>query len=262
MTVENRAGANGLVAAESMVRGLVDGATVFQCAAGLMAITPEVPGARLPIDPATDMVALANVAESSLALVVPPDSPLRSVADLVAAAGQRPGHLTYASARIASTSHVAAAQMARRAGVALTHVPYRGSALGVLDVVGGRVDLMLTNIGDVMRQVRGGQSRLLAVGDTLGQAPFRGAPLLSIAVPGYEARFWMGICGPRGMPDAAVRRLQEAVRAALRRPEMLRRLRGGGLAPRFEDAAAFARTVATDRRMWRDLVHAADIRAE
>jgi tripartite-type tricarboxylate transporter receptor subunit TctC len=250
-----------MIAAEAMVRGPADGYTLFQCAS-IVTVLPELPGMPLTIDPFTDMVPVANAAHSSQAMVVKADAPWRDVAAFLADARAHPGMLTYASSGIGSLSHLSGARLASLAGVELTHVPYRGAAVGILDVIGGRTSAMITNLGDVVRQVQGGELRLLGFADGLGSPVFPDAPLINATVPGYQISGWFGFCGPRGMPEEVQRRWQDAIEQALRDPALQRRLQANGLTPRFEDGATFARTMQADRLVWRETIRAGKIRAE
>jgi tripartite-type tricarboxylate transporter receptor subunit TctC len=259
--VEIRTGANGFIAAAEAARSPADGHTVVQCATGMLTITPELPGAQMPIDPARDLVPIANLVHSTQVMVVASRSPHRSVADVVAAARARPGTLTYASAGIGSVSHLSGARLAQIGGLDLVHVPYRGAAPGVLDVAAGRADMIITNLGDVAGQVGEGL-RLLAYADGIGSPRFTGVGQVSEALPGYAVSGWFGLCGPRGMPDAVVARWVEALRAGYAEPALRQRLVENGLTLRFEEPAAFARTIAADRAMWGETIRAARIRVE
>ncbi|MBL6078144.1 tripartite tricarboxylate transporter substrate binding protein [Belnapia sp. T18] len=262
VVVENRTGANGFIAAETVARGPADGSAVLQCPMGNMTISPEIPGMHLPIDVARDLVPVANVARSSYAVVVGARSPYRSMADVLAAARARPGALTYGSAGIGTAQHLSAERLKRMAGIDLLHVPYRGAALAALDVIAGRTDLLITNLGDVIRQIQGDELRLLALADAEGWPDFPDAPRLPQLVPGLEVAGWFGICGPRGMPEAAIGKWAEAIRQALEEPVLRKRLLDNGLTPHFEDAASFSRTIARDRQAWGEAVRAANVRAE
>jgi tripartite-type tricarboxylate transporter receptor subunit TctC len=260
--VEVRTGANGFIAAAEAARAAPDGLTVVQCSTGLLTISPELPGASLPIDPARDLAPIANFAHSTQAMVVGAASPYRSVADVLAAARARPGTLTYASAGIGSVSHLSGARLEQLAGVQLVHVPYRGAAPGVLDVMTGRADLIITNLGDAAQQVRGGEMRLLAFADGIGSPAFPGVGQIGEAVPGYAVSGWFGFCAPRGTPEPLLARWAEAIRLATLDPATQRRLAENGLVPRFEAPAAFGQTIAADRATWREVIRGAGIRVE
>ena len=260
--VENRTGANGFIAAEAVVRGLTDGSTVLQCPMGSMTISPEVPGMHIPIDVGRDLVPVANVARSSYAVVTGTRGPYRSLEELMAAARSKPGGLSYGSAGIGTAQHLSAERLKRMADLDIVHVPYRGAAPAALDLMAGRIDLLITNLGDVIRQIQGGELRLLALADEAGWPEFPDAPRLPRIVPGLEVIGWFGICGPRGMPDEAVARWAEAIRLSLESPVVQKRLLDNGLAPGFETPAAFGVTITRDRQAWGEAIRAANVRAD
>ncbi|MCK8785960.1 tripartite tricarboxylate transporter substrate binding protein [Roseomonas sp. NAR14] len=260
--VENRTGANGFIAAEAVARGPADGSALFQCPMGTMTISPELPGLTLPIDVRTELVPVANVALSRYAVVAGPRGPYHSLADFIAAARRQPDTLSYASAGAGSAQHLAGERLARLAGLRLIHVPYRGAAPAALDVMAGRADLLITNLGDVVRQIQGGELRLLALGDAAPSPDFPDVARLPAIVPGLEVVGWFGLCGPRGLPAEASQRWSEAVRRALEDPALRRKLGENGLTPQFEDQDAFGRRMEADRRLWRDTIRDANIRVD
>lgn len=260
--VENRTGANGLIAAEVVARGPADGSTLLQCPMGSMTISPELPGAVLPIDPRTELIAVANIALSSYGAVTSARGPHRTMADVIAAARARPGTITYASAGVGSAQHLTGARLAAMAGLDLVHVPYRGAAPASLDVIAGRTDLLITNLGDVVRQIQGGELRLLALADAQGVPEFASAPRLADTVPGLEVAGWFGLCGPRGMPAQSIRRWADATERALQDPILRQRLLENGLTPTFEGPEAFAARMVRDREAWGDTIRRANIRAD
>lgn len=260
--VEIRTGANGFIAAAEAVRTPPDGYNIVQCSTGLLTITPELPGANMPIDPNRDLVPIANFAHSTQIMVVGKDSPYRDVRQFIAAARARPGELTYASAGIGAVSHLSGARLAQMAGLRLVHVPYRGAALGVLDVMAGRADVIITNLGDAAQQIRGGEMRLLAFADGIGSPAYPGVPQIGEAVPGYAVSGWFGFCAARGTPEPIIGRWAEAIRAATEDPVIRRRLTESGLVPRYESPSEFSRTIAADRATWRQTIQGAGIRVE
>jgi tripartite-type tricarboxylate transporter receptor subunit TctC len=259
--VENRTGANGFIAAEAVARGPVDGSVVLQCPMGSMTISPELPGAVLPIDPGTDLIAIANIAISSYGAVTSARGPYRTLAEVLAAARARPGTVSYGSAGVGSAQHLTGARLEAMAGVELVHVPYRGAAPAALDVIAGRADLLITNLGDVVRQIQGGELRLLALGDAQGVPEFAGAPRLADTVPGLEVVGWFGLCGPKNMNPDMVRNWAAATERALRDPTLQRRLLENGLTPTFEGPDAFAARITRERQMWGETIRRANIRA-
>ena len=260
--VENRTGANGAIAADAVVHGSPpDGYTVLQCPMGTMTISPNLPGQRLPVDVVTEMIPVANLALSTYGLVVPADGPFRSVAQLLAAARAQPGKLTFASAGIGSAQHLAGELLKRMARLDIVHVPYRGGAPAIVDLLGHRVDFFITNLADVSGQIRDGSLRLLAVADDIGH-PGYPAPRISADVPGFSITGWFAACGPRAMPREAVEAWARAIRVGLEQPNFRQRLLDNGLTPNYEGPDALATRMEANRRTFRELIQAAGIRAE
>ena len=260
--VENRTGVNGVVAAEMVARSTPDGATVFTCPMSTMAITPQLVGANLPIDPGAELAPIATVALSSYGFVVAASGPYRSVPDVLDAAKRRPGQVTFASAGVGSAQHLSGELLQQRTGVRMAHVPYRGASPAVVDILGGRTDFMITNMADITRQVQDGALRLLAIADDGGAPLFPEVPPLSRLVPGFSVVGWFALCGPKGMAPETLRRWEGALRQAMADPALVRRMAEGGLTPRFEDSATLSRRLEADRRQWREVIHAVNLRAD
>ncbi|WP_160122755.1 Bug family tripartite tricarboxylate transporter substrate binding protein [Rhodovarius lipocyclicus] len=260
--VETRTGASGMLALEMVARGPKDGSMVFQCPMGTLTINPELPGAVMSVDPRTALIPVANVALSSYGMVTGARSPYQTVADVVNAARARPGAVTYASAGVGTAQQLSGARMEVMANISMTHVPYRGAAPGVLDLIAGRADFMITNLGDVMGQIQAGELRLLALADPVGVPQFQNAPRIADTIPGLEVAGWFGLCGPAGMAPAAIRQWAEAVRLGLQNPALRQRLLDNGLTPIVEGPEEFATRMQRDREAWGDTIRRANIRAE
>jgi tripartite-type tricarboxylate transporter receptor subunit TctC len=260
--VENRTGVNGAIAAAEVARSAPDGTTVFTCPMSTMAITPQLVGANLPVDPGAELAPIATVALSSYGFVVAANGPYRGVPDVLEAARRRPGQVTFASAGVGSAQHLSGELLKQRTGVQMAHVPYRGASPAVVDILGGRTDFMMTNMADITRQVQDGALRLLAIGDDGGSPLFPEVPPLSRLIPGFNVVGWFGLCGPKGMAPEVLRRWEDAVRQAMADPVLVRRMVEGGLTPRFEDAKTLAGRLEADRRQWREVIRSVNLRAE
>jgi len=262
VVVENRTGANGMIAAEAAARGPTDGSNVLFCTTGNMTIVTELPGAQLPINPATDLIGIGQLLRSTFGLVVSKDSPYRSVQDLVADARAHPGKVSYATPGIGSVQHLSTELLGQKIGAKMVHVPYRGSQAALQDLLANRTSFSITNLGDVISHIRSGSLRLLALGDPLGKRFFPEAPMIAEVVPGFETYAWFGLCGPTGMPDAVVKRWEQAIKAAVDDPTVSQKLLDNGMVPAFADSAALKKTMEENRRNYREVIRAANIKAE
>ncbi|MCB4821674.1 Bug family tripartite tricarboxylate transporter substrate binding protein [Roseicella aerolata] len=262
VVVENRTGANGTIGAAEVARSAPDGNTLYQCPMSPLAIAPQLLGASLPVDPGEALAPIANLALSSYGFVVAAKGPYASVQDVLAAARARPGQVSFGSAGVGSAQHLSGELLKQKTGLQMVHIAYRGATPAVVDILGGRTDFMITNLADVARQVQDGALRLLALGDS-GRSPvFPEARPLAEIVPGFDVTGWFGICGPRGMPAEVAGRLEAALRQAMAGDALPKRLAENGLTPLFEDAAALARRIESDRQTWRGVIQAVGVRAE
>jgi tripartite-type tricarboxylate transporter receptor subunit TctC len=259
--VENRTGANGVVAAQETARSAPDGTTLFVCPMSTMSITPQLINANLPLDPGAELLPIANVALSSYGFVVAANGPYRSVQDVLAAARARPGQVSFASAGVGSAQHLQGELLRQKTGLDMVHVPYRGASPAIVDILGGRTDFMITNMADVTRQVQEGALRLLAISDEEPFPLFPEVPPLSRLIPGFNVVGWFALCGQKAMAPDLVDQLEAAVRRAMADPSLVRRMAEGGLTPRFEDRAAITRRLAEDRALWLGVIRAVDLRA-
>lgn len=259
--VDSRPGVNGTLGAVYVAQGAPDGTLVYQCAMSTLAITPQLPGLSLPLDPGRELIPIANLALSSYGLVVAANSSYRSLSDILAAARARPGQVSFASPGVGSVQHLSGEYMNQLASVSMMHVPYRGSASAILDVLAGRIDFMFTNLGDVSRQIQSGDLRLLGQGDPSRFPVFPDAPRISDTLPGFEVTGWFGLCGHKDLPTGERERWTNAIRTAMRDESLLRRLQDLGFSPYFEDSATLTRRLADDRERWLRIIRARNVSA-
>ncbi|MDB5378247.1 MAG: h16 [Rubritepida sp.] len=228
-TVDNRSGAGGSVGTDFVAKSAPDGLTLLMAGAGPIVTIPAL-NPSLPYDPSRDLAPVTLIALQPNMLVVTPSLPVRTVQELITYGRTHPGGLSYATAGIGSSQHLAAEVFALRTGLRMTHVPYRGGAPGLSDVMAGQVQIMFDTIPTALQAVRGGQVRALAV-TTLSRSPaMPDLPTVAEAgIPDFESRAWLGLLGPRGLPPGIVATLDRHVREIVEMTEISARLLDLGL---------------------------------
>ena len=260
--VENRSGAGANIGADLVAKSPPDGSTLLIAAPGPFAINQHL-YRTMPFDPARDLVPVALVAEVSIVLMVPVSSPVTNLAELIALARREPGRLSFGSSAIGGTNHLAGELLKSMAGINIVHVPYRGAAPAMTDLIAGRLDLYFDNMPGVLPQVREGRVRAIAVAGTSRAAVLPDLPTMAEAgLPGFEASAWFGMAAPRGTQPALVGRINAAVLAALSNPGLRERLAQAGAETGRLDAAAFARFVDAEREKWGRIVRASGASAD
>jgi tripartite-type tricarboxylate transporter receptor subunit TctC len=258
--VENRTGAGGAVGTEFVARARPDGHTLVTASQATHGVNPAI--TRLNFDPATDTAPVANVAGVPAVLVVHNDLPARTFPEFAAHVRARPGQLAYGSAGIGASTHVTMALLLHMAGLDMTHVPYRGTALAMPDLIAGRLAAMTDTITSGLPFVRDGRVRALGVSTRQRLAVLPDVPALAEFVPGYEVLNWYGISGPAGLPANVVQTLHAAVQTLLARPAFRERLASQGMEPLPMSVADYAAYIARDRARWQALVQATGLRAD
>jgi tripartite-type tricarboxylate transporter receptor subunit TctC len=229
MVVENRVGAGGSLGTEFTAKSPPDGYTIMVGGIGPHGIAPSL-YAKLPYDPVKDFAPIILVATTPNILVVHPSSPIQSVQDLVAAAGQKPGGVSYASNGNGTSQHLSAEMLATTMGLKLNHVPFKGSAPAVTAMLGGQVDFAFAVAPDALPHVKAGKLRALAVTSAKRAGPLPEVPtMVEGGVPGYEATAWFGYLAPAGTPREIIDRLNAEIAKALESPDVRDRLAPGGL---------------------------------
>ena len=252
VVVENRSGAGGLVGTEAAAQAR-DGHTLLMTA--LTHVVLAALNQRLPYDPWNDFAAVSPVGTVANILVVPATSPHRSVQDLVTAARAAPRQLTYGSAGTGTSLHLCAALFCARAGVEMTHVPYRGSGAAVTDLVAGRLDCMFDSATSVAPHLAAGKLRALATVTSARSTLQPELPTMAEAgVADCAVDWWYGMLAPNGVPAEGRRRVDQAVQDALRQPALRQRFAGIRCEPMEGNADSLASQIARDRQSWTRIV--------
>ena len=250
--VENKSGAGGNLAADTVAKAAPDGNTL------LLSFTSHTINAtlypKLPFDPVADFTPLTMVATSPSVLVAHPSLPVRDVKALIAYAKARPGQLNFALGGIGSSLHLAGEAFKLQAGVFIVNIPYRGTAPAVADVVAGNVPLMFAAVGNTRGLVQAGKLRALGVTSATRLPQFPDAPAIGEVLPGFESSAWFGLFGPAKMAPDLVKRVSDAARAAVMTDAMKKRLEADGGTPVGNAPEEFARFVAADVPRWAKLV--------
>ena len=256
--VENKPGAGNLIGIEAAARAAPDGYTLLMVASTL--VLNSVLYKQVPYDPVRDFAPITLAATAPNILVVDPKLPINSLTDLIAAAKAKPGALSYGTPGIGTSPHLCMELLKSMAGIDLTHVPYRGTAAAVTDVMGGQIAVAFATALTAKPLVDAGRLRALAVsGPQRVQALPDVPPVAQAGVPGYEAMQWYGLLAPAGTAAPTIERLHREAIVALRSREMKERLATDGAEPLGTTPAQFAAFIGRERDKWTRLRDAARI---
>ena len=253
VVIDNRAGAGGNVGAEIAARAAPDGYTLLMGPASIYAISATL-YPRLGYDLAKDLTPVSLVANVPHVLLVNNDLPVRSVPELIQLAKKKPGELNIASQGSGTVSHLEAELLKHMAGIEMLHVPYRGSAPAILDLIGGRVHVMFDSIASALPHIRAGKLRAIAVASNTRSSLLPNMPTVAESLPGYSAHSWLGIFVPAGTPQSIVQRLQRDLVAAIDEPKTQARLVEAGFEPKSSTQEDFAKLVRDEMEKWRPVV--------
>jgi tripartite-type tricarboxylate transporter receptor subunit TctC len=260
--IENRAGAGGSLGAAEASKGEPDGSTLMMGHIGTLAVNPSI-YPRLGYDPLKSFVPVAHVARVPNVLVVHAASPSRSLKDLVERARSQPGRLTYSSGGNGSAAHITFEYLKLRARIFVVHVPYRGTAPSITDLLAGQVDATFTGAPAVLPHVRSGRLRALAVGSAQRIPAAPDVPTVAESgYPGFEADQWYGVVAPAGTPAAVVARLNAEINKALALPDVATQLATEGAVPSPTTPQAFGELIAREIPRWAEVVKAGNVKAD
>jgi tripartite-type tricarboxylate transporter receptor subunit TctC len=262
VVIDNRGGAGGTIGAEAGARAPADGYTLTMGGSSNMAVAPAL-YPKLSYNPLKDFTPVSNVARVPYLLVINPRVPAKTVKDLVAIARAKPGYLNYASSGVGSMSSLAAEWFNAVATTQVVHIPFKGTAPALTELMVGSVDLMMADMGLALAQVRAGKLRAIAVTTPRRSAGAPDIPTVAESgLPGFEVTPWFGIVGPAAMPREVVDRLNREINSALKRPDMLKRFSDLGYEAAPGTPEQFAAEIRRDIELYSRVVQKAGIKAE
>ena len=250
VVVENRPGANATLAGDLVAKAGADPTVLWFAASPTVTISPNIMR-KMSFDPMRDLRALAPVVSFYNVLVINRDLPFKGFNDLIAYARANPGKVTFGSAGIGGSNHLSAELLALKTGTRMTHVPYKGNAPAMTDVIGGQLTMMFDIISTARPQIASGRVRAIAVSSPERNPSLPDVPtLIESGVPGFDVGGWFAIYGPPALPEAVASRLTDATRRALMQPELRARFDELGFTLWPGDAEVLRSRAAAERTMW------------
>jgi len=250
--VESHGGANGTLASNVVARAPADGYTLLLANLGPIAISPALQPATT-LDPLKNFVAITQLVSGPLILLVHPDVPANNLNELLELARKNPGKLSYGSVGAGSTTHLAGELLSQRASIDWLHVPYKGAAPVITNLLGKQIDAGIVNISLAKSYVESGRLKPIAVTTLKRSAVMPDVPAIAEMIPGFEVNPWWGLMAPIGTPPAVIERIENETMRLIQLPDVAERFRQSGLEPEGTTAKAFDVRIRGDLKQWQDL---------
>jgi tripartite-type tricarboxylate transporter receptor subunit TctC len=252
--IDNKPGSGGNLGIDTVAKAAADGYSLVIGQTSNLAINPSL-YSKLPYDPVKDLTPIGLIGNAPLVLVAATDSPFKTLADVVKAAKAQPGHINYATSGNGTVAHLATELFQREAGVKLTHIPYKGAAQGINDVIGGQVQLYMSSVPTLLGHIKNGKLRALAVTapkrtDDLPQTP----TVAESGYKGFEAVTWFGLLGPAKLPASVLATANTELNKALNSPDLRKKLEDQGLNVTPGSPDEFGKLIRADIAKWSPVV--------
>ncbi|WP_296511235.1 tripartite tricarboxylate transporter substrate binding protein [Rhodoferax sp.] len=262
VVIDNVPGAGGAIGADKVAKAPADGYTLLMGHIGTLAVNPTL-FPNLPYDPIKSFAPVAWVARVPNVLVVHPGVPAKNVKELVALAKSKPGQMNYGSGGNGSAANLATEYFKLQTGTSLLHIPYRGTAPAITDLVGGQTQLLFTGAPAVISQIKNGQLRALAVSSPKRMDALPDLPTVAESgYPGFEADQWYGVVAPAGTPTDVITKLNTQINLALNSPELKNRLNAEGAIATPDTPANFGKLIAKEIARWKPVISGGRVRAD
>ena len=259
--VDNKAGAGGNLGAAEVARAAPDGYTFLMGTPGTQAINQFL-YAKMPYDTAKDLVPVSFVVRVPNVLMVNPQLPVKTLPELIALLKKQPGKLTYGSPGNGTSGHLSTELFKARAGVFITHVPYRGSGPMLQDLMAGQIDLSIDNLPSAMQLIQAGKVRALAVTSAQPAPQLPGVPTVASVLPGFEAESWFVLMAPAGTPQPIIDKLSAEVDHILKKPEVIERFAKLGATPVGGTPKQLGDFIAAETLKWKEVVKASGAKVD
>ena len=252
--IENKPGAGGNLGIDTAAKAQADGYTLVIGQTSNLAINPTL-YSKLPYDPVKDLTPIGLIGNAPLVLVVATDSPFKTLADVVRAAKAQPGTINYATSGNGTVAHLATELLQKEAAIKLTHIPYRGAAQGINDLIGGQVQLYMSSVPTLIGQIKSGKLRALAVTAALRTDDLPQTPTIAESgYKGFEAVTWFGLLGPAKLPAAVVSSANAELNKALNSSDLRKKLEDQGLNVTPSSSEEFSKLIRQDIAKWASVV--------
>jgi tripartite-type tricarboxylate transporter receptor subunit TctC len=260
VVVDNKPGAGGSIGSDIVAKAPADGYTLLLATSSTHSIGPSL--GKLPYDAVHDFTPVAHVGNAPSIMVVPNTAPARSVKEWIEYARKNPGKLNYASSGNGTIVHLTAEYFKAQTGLFLVHIPYRGTALAMPDLISSKIDLMFDALPSALPHIKEGRVRALGVTSLKRTSLLPVVPAISETVPGFDSVTWFGLYGPKGLPADLVAKINTAVNQSLQDADVKDRLARLGIEPAGGSPNDFAKMADTDRAKWKKIIIERKISAE
>jgi tripartite-type tricarboxylate transporter receptor subunit TctC len=262
VTIENRVGAGGTIAADAAAKSPADGYTLVLCNVGSHGVAASL-YKKLPYDPIRDVTYIGLIGTTPNVMVVHPSVPARTVTEFIAYAKANPGKVSYGSSGVGTSTHLGVELFKAMAGVELVHVPYKGGAQSSADLIGGQIQLLITNLPEQVAFIKSGRSRALGVSTAKRVPQFPDIPTIAEAgVPGYEVTVWYGLCAPAGLPQVLLTKISADLIRGVSSPDTTKRLADAGVEATANTPDQFAAFARAEVAKWAKVVKESGVAVE